>query len=68
MDKVTGKQNFGKKLTSMVAGTMVRHERVPGKNGNLRPAPISYEQTPGDTFWGLLWRAGRSGMLKAVKN
>lgn len=68
VDKVTGKQNFGKKITSMVAGTMVRHERVPGKKGNLKPVPIAYEQTPGDTFWGLLWRAVRSGMVKAVKN
>lgn len=68
VDKVTGKQNFGKKLTSMVAGTMVRQERVPGKKGKLKPVPIAYEQTPGDTFWGLLWRAVRSGMVKAVRN
>lgn len=68
VDKVTGKQNFGKKLTSMVAGTMVRHERLPNKEGRLKPTPIFYEQAPGDTFFGLLWRAVRSGMVKAVKN
>lgn len=68
VDKVTGRQNFGKKLTSMVAGTMVRQERLPDKQGQLKPTPIRYEQAPGDTFFGLLWRALRSGIVRAVRN
>lgn len=67
VDPVTGRQNLGKKLKSMVAGRLVRSRQSVDPDGALRTAPIAYRQEPGDSFWGLLWRAVRSGMVKSVK-
>ena len=67
VDPVTGRQNLGKKLKSMVAGRLVRSRQPPDETGALRTTPIAYHLQPGDSFWGLLWRAVRSGMVKSVK-
>lgn len=65
---MTGRQSLGRKLKSMVAGAMVRGRQGRNDKGALRTVKIDYDQQPGDTFWGLLWRAVRSGMVKAVRN
>ncbi|MEO8636863.1 MAG: hypothetical protein ABI587_16425 [Gemmatimonadales bacterium] len=67
VDPVTGKQNLGKKLKSMVAGLMVRKNNPVDKAGTPQTFPISYVIQPQDTFWGLIWRGVRSGMIKAMK-
>ena len=67
VDPVTGKQNLGKKLKSMMAGMFVRSENPVDKTGTPRTFPISYVIQPQDTFWGLVWRGVRSGIVKAMK-
>lgn len=67
VDPVTGRQSLGRRLKSMVAGRLVRESQQPDRSGVLRSSPIAYTQVPGDSFWGLLWRALRSGMLAAAR-
>ena len=67
VDRRTGEQNFGNKLKSLVARLMVKDDNMPDSHGRLDSAPIHYEVTPEDTFWGLLWRSVKSGMKKAVR-
>jgi hypothetical protein len=68
VDKVTKKQSLGKKLKSIVAGIMTRSSNMPDKKtGVLKAAPIRYEVPPTDTFWGLLWHAARTGVVKAIR-
>ena len=67
VNPVTGKQNLGKKLKSMMAGLMVRKNTALDKAGAPKTFPISYVIEPQDTFWGLIWRGVRSGMVKAMK-
>jgi hypothetical protein len=68
VDKVTKKQSLGQKLKSMVAGIMMRSSNMPDKKtGKLKAAPIRYEVPPHETFWGLLWHAARTGVVKSIK-
>jgi hypothetical protein len=68
VDKVTKKQSLGKKLKSLVAGIMTRSSNMPDrKSGKLKAAPIRYEVDPNDTFWGLLWHAARTGVVKSIR-
>ena len=68
VNKVTGKQNLGAKLKTFMAGLMVRKNSATDKNGAITPAPIRYEIQPGDTFWGIMWQALRSGIVKQIKH
>lgn len=68
VDKATGKQNFGKRLKTLFAGMMVRGSNLPDDQGKVRTARISYDGEPGDSFWGLIWRSLRSGIVKEMKN
>jgi hypothetical protein len=67
VDRRTREQNLGKKLKTMIGNMMVRSDNMPDKNGRLVSAPIRYEVEPEDSFWGLLWRSLKSGMVNAVK-
>ncbi len=67
VDPVTGKQNFGRKLKSMMAGLFVQKNNPVDKAGAPRTFAINYLIRPEDTFWGLIWRGVRSGMVKAMK-
>ena len=67
VDRRTREQNFGNKLKSIVARMMVKDDHMPDKKGKLAPSPIHYQVKPEDTFWGLMWRSVKSGMVKAVK-
>lgn len=67
VDKVTRKQSLGKRLKSIVAGIMTRSSNLPDKNGNLKAAPIRYVVPPTDSFWGLLWHATRTGVVKSIR-
>ncbi len=67
VDPVTGNQNVGARIKTLVAGLMVRGSNTPNKEGVLSSAEIAYEMLPDDTFWGTLWRALRSGIVKQVK-
>ncbi len=67
VNKQTGGQSLGDRLASIVANTMTQASNLPDSN-DIRPtAPIRYRVLPSDTFWQLLWRSLRSGMVKAVK-
>ncbi len=68
VDPVTGKQNFGAKLKSLVAGLLVRGSSRPNSHGIVATAPIRYQLQAGDHFWGILWQALRSGIVKQVSN
>ena len=50
-----------------MAGLMVRKNTALDKAGAPRTFPISYVIEPQDSFWGLIWRGVRSGMVKAMK-
>jgi hypothetical protein len=67
VNPVTRKQNLGAKLKTMVAGWMMRGSSKPDKHGVIPPAPIHYEIQAGDSFWGVLWEALRSGIVKQVR-
>lgn len=67
VDPVTGRQSLGKKLKSMVARMLTRNDNLPDKHGQLPAVPIRYEIRSKDTFWGLIWRSLRSGLVKAVR-
>ena len=67
VDPVTRKQNLGRKLKSMMAGLFVRKNNPVDKAGTPQTFPINYLIRPEDTFWGLVWRGVRSGMVKAMK-
>jgi hypothetical protein len=67
VDPVTGKQNLGRKLKSMMAGLLVQKNNPVDRAGVPQIFPIDYLVRPEDTFWGLVWRGVRSGMLKAMK-
>ena len=67
VDPATGAQNVGARIKTLLAGLMVRGSNTPDKNGALSSAEIHYNLLPGDTFWGTLWRALRSGIVKQVK-
>lgn len=68
VDPVTGKQNLGKKLKSAVARMITRDDNPPEKDGSIKPYKIEYEIPLTDTFWGMVWRSLRSGLMKAMKN
>jgi hypothetical protein len=67
VDPVTRKQNLGRKLKSMMAGLLVRKNNPVDRAGVPQTFPINYVVGPEDTFWGLIWRGVRSGMMKAMK-
>lgn len=67
VDPVTGKQSLGQKLKSIVARTISRNDNMPDDDGKLAGARIDYEVRPTDTFWGLVWRSLRSGLMRTVK-
>jgi len=67
VDPRTGNQNVGARIKTLVAGVMVRGSNTPNKDGVLSSAEIEYEMLPDDAFWGTLWRALRSGIVKQVK-
>ncbi len=68
VDPTTHKQNFGKKLKSVVARMLSRSTNLPNAKGHLPPMPIRYELRPEDSFWGLIWRSLRSGLVNAVRS
>lgn len=68
VDPITGKQSLGKKIKSVVARTIAKDDNAPEKDGSVRPYRINYEVPPTDTFWGMVWRSLRSGLMKAMKN
>lgn len=68
VDPVTGKQSFGAKLKSLIAGLLVRGSSRTNRHGVTAPAPIRYQLQVGDRFWGILWQALRSGIVKEVSN
>ncbi len=68
VDPVTGKQSLGKKIKSVVARMISRDDNAPEKDGTVRPYQIDYNVPPTDTFWGMVWRSLRSGLMKAMKN
>lgn len=67
VNKKTGGQSLGDRLVSIAANTMTQSSNLPDSNDTKPTAPIRYRVLPSDTFWQLLWRSLRSGMLKAVK-
>lgn len=67
VDPATGKQNFGRKLKSIMARSIARDDNLPDEEGKLQGEKIDYRVQPTDTFWGLIWRSLRSGMMRAVK-
>lgn len=68
VNPVTRKQNLGAKLKTLMAGLLTRSSSRLDRRGAVVPAPIRYTLEPDDTFWGVLWQALRSGIVKAVKN
>jgi hypothetical protein len=68
VNKVTGKQNLGAKIKTFMAGIMIRKDSPVDKRGGTPPAPIKYQVRPGDTFWGIMWQALRSGIVKEIKH
>jgi hypothetical protein len=68
VDPVTGKQSFGAKLKSLIAGLLVRGSSRTNSHGVTAPAPIRYQLQVGDRFWGILWQALRSGIVKQISN
>jgi len=68
VNRVTGKQNLGAKLKTMLAGMLVRGSSPTDKRGATPPVPIRYAVQPGDTFWGIMWQALRSGIMKQVRH
>jgi hypothetical protein len=67
VNSVTRKQNLGAKLKTFVAGLMIRGSSQRDRQGTIRPAPINHELQPDDSFWGILWKALRSGIVKQIK-
>lgn len=67
VDPVTGKQSLGQKLKSIVARTISRDDNMPDAKGKVEGEKIDYAVQPGDTFWGLVWRSLRSGLMRSVK-
>jgi len=68
VDPTTHKQSFGQKLKSLVARMLSRNTNLPNAKGHIPPMPIRYELRPEDSFWGLIWRSLRSGLVNAVKS
>ncbi len=68
VNRVTGKQNLGAKLKTMLAGMLVRGSSTTDKRGATPPVPIRYAVEPDDTFWGIMWQALRSGIVKQVRH
>jgi hypothetical protein len=66
-NKSTGKQSLGDKIVTLFANAVTRESNLPNRDGKLEPERIRYEVNPTDTFWGLLWRALRSGIVAAVR-
>jgi hypothetical protein len=64
---VTRKQNLGQKLKSIVARMVSKDENMPDEQGRIAGARISYVVAPTDTFWGLIWRSLRSGLVRAMR-
>jgi hypothetical protein len=67
VDPVTRKQNLGQKLKSIVARMVSKDENMPDEQGRIAGARISYVVAPTDTFWGLIWRSLRSGLVRAMR-
>ena len=67
VDKRTGEQNLGKKLKTIVAKMIAKDDNMPDSKGKLNATPIKYVVLPTDTFWGVIWRSLKSGMMKAMK-
>ncbi len=68
VNPVTGKQNFGARLKTLLAGLLTRGSTLENNRGQIVPAPIRYTLDRGDSFWGALWQALRSGIMQAVRN
>jgi hypothetical protein len=68
VDKTTRKQNVGKKILSFVAKkAFVRGSNMPDDKGQVKSGKIDYEYQVGESFWGGVWRALRSGIISQVK-
>jgi hypothetical protein len=67
VNPVTRKQNLGAKLKTLMAGLLTRGSNRTTKGGAVQPAPIRYRVEADDSFWGVMWQALRSGIVKAVK-
>jgi hypothetical protein len=68
VNKQTGKPNLGSKIKSFLAKSFViRANNQPGQKNFRASVPIAYALTPGDTFFGALWRSMRSALVVAMK-
>jgi hypothetical protein len=67
VDPITRKQSLGKKLKTLMASLLLRGSNKPDKHGHVPPGQIRYEVKPSDTFWGILWQASRSGLMRTLK-
>lgn len=68
VDKETRKQNLGKKALSFLAKkAFVRGSNMPDKKGQVKSGKIDYDYKVGESFWGGVWRALRSGIISQVK-
>jgi hypothetical protein len=68
IDPVTRKQNLGQKLKSIVARMVSKDDNMPDEAGKVVGGRIDYQVAQTDTFWGLIWRSLRSGLVKAMRN
>lgn len=67
VNAVTRKQNLGAKLKTFVAGLMIRGSSQRDEHGMIRPAAVNYALQPDDSFWGILWAALRSGIVRQIR-
>ncbi|HEY7028290.1 MAG TPA: hypothetical protein VH438_11815 [Gemmatimonadales bacterium] len=68
VDKATRKKGLSQQLKTFIANALViRGDNMPDDKGRLDPQPIDYRYRLGETFWGGIWRALRSGLVKTVK-
>ncbi len=67
VDRKTRKRGFDEKLKTFLANNLVlRGSSLIDQKGTLPSAAIAYRYPSGETFWGGIWRALRSGMIPLV--
>jgi hypothetical protein len=68
VNRVTHERGFKEKLMGKVANAIVRNSNLPGEKSYRPAVPISYSVKPSDSFWGLIWRSLKTGVLKMMKD
>ena len=68
VNPATGKQSLGARLRTVIAGIMVRGSNRPDAAGRLASVPVRYSGDSNDSFWGLIWRGLRSGIVRQLKH